>query len=78
MDIESIKVQSGKVVFKQVAETCEAGNHVFSKGAKAACDCGTWANFEIAEIVGCAGPETISQEPVLRKKHLALILGGKK
>lgn len=78
MDMSNMTVKGNKVVFKQVAETCEAGNHVFSKGARVPCDCGAWPTFEIADASGVTQPEPMSQEPVLVKKHLSLILGGKK
>lgn len=65
-------VRDGKVIFKQVSNTCEAGNHIFSKGGAKPCDCGAHANFYVADSEG------LSQEPVLVKKHLGLIQGGKK
>ena len=78
MDMSNMQVKNGKVVFKQVAETCEAGNHVFNKGAKAPCDCGAHPNFEMADAIGVTAEAPLSQEPVLVKKHLSLILGGKR
>lgn len=65
-----IFVRNGKVVIKEVPQVCGGANHIFSHGQHNPCDCGVHKNFFIAEA-------DISQEPVARKGHLALIKGGK-